>query len=270
MFTTNFVANRELQTAYHDVGSGVPFVLVHGFTGSKLDFTSQIAWFVENQRVIAYDQRGHGESSNQPPYDLATLVEDLFGFLDALDIPTCHLLGHSMGGMVAMRAVLDRPERFRSLILMDTGPEPLRLFDDNIRQHLTRTVTEGGCEALLEGMQGQPQSAAVQRGIDFLGEHEHWRRIRVKLAQMDPQAFVDLSAVLNNHEGVTDDLTQISIPTSIIVGAEDKPFLEPAKLMASKIDDSQLVVIDNAAHSPQYENADVWRDAVLAHLSRAD
>ena len=79
MLTTHFVSNDPiseevlntgLQTAYHEIGMGKPFVLVHGFTGSKLDFQDQLPWFAESHRVIAYDQRGHGESSNLGPHSL--------------------------------------------------------------------------------------------------------------------------------------------------------------------------------------------------------
>ena len=74
---------------------------------------------------------------------------------------------------------------------------------------------------------------------------------------------------LANQAGVVESLNQISVPTSVIVGEDDKPFIEPSRLMASAIDDARLDVIDKAAHSPQYENPEAWRAAVDAHLARA-
>lgn len=269
MYTTEFIANGDIQTAYHDLGNGIPLLMVHGFTGSKLDFADQIAGFVEDYQVLTYDHRGHGESSNLGPYSLAQLVHDLVGLLDALDIPTCHLLGHSLGGMVAARALLAHPTRFRSLVLMDTAPSGVALFSDDIRQRLNDLVLSAGCQGLLPGMQTQKQSPVIQRGIDFLGEAEHWRRIRVKLEQMDPDAFVELGAELENQDSVLDQLHAISVPTTIIVGAHDTPFVDPSRSMHRTITDSKLVTIPNAGHSPQYENADVWRDAVLRHLAEA-
>ena len=269
MHTSHFIANGDLQTAYHDIGTGSPLLLVHGFTGSKLDFLNQLAWFSENQRVIAYDHRGHGESTNVGPYTLDTLADDLLRFLDALDIPTCHVLGHSMGGMVVLRAILQAPERFRSLILMDTAPTGLKLFEPEMRARIVDMVREDGCQVLVAGMRGMPQPPSIKRGIDFLGENEHWRRIQVKLEQMDPEAFADLGDELANQTGVVESLNQISVPTSVIVGEDDKPFIEPSRLMASAIDDARLDVIDKAAHSPQYENPEAWRAAVDAHLARA-
>ncbi len=275
MFTTHFVSNDPiseevlntgLQTAYHEVGSGAPFVLVHGFTGSKLDFQDQLPWFAHNHRVLAYDQRGHGESSNLGPYTLYGLAADLVGFLDALEIERCHVLGHSLGGMVVMRAMLAHPQRFETAILMDTAPSSLSLFDPDILAQLNRLVEEHGCESLVDGMRGQPQNAAILRGINYLGEQEHWRRIRVKLEQMDTQAFVELGAALGEQPSVLTNLAKVEIPTTVLVGAEDKPFVEPSKQMASTLPNSRLEVIPQAGHSPQYENADAWRAAVETHL----
>ncbi len=270
MYTTHFIANKNLQTAYHDLGSRTPIVFVHGFTGSKLDFLNQLAWFSETHRVIAYDQRGHGESTNQGPYTLDELADDLISFLDALEIPTCHILGHSMGGMVVLRAMLAHPERFRSLILMDTAPHGIKLFDETIRQRLVDMVTEGGCQSLTIGMRDQPQPPSVQRGVDFLGENEHWRRITVKLEQMDPEAFAHLGDELADQTDLTPQLENIAVPTTVIVGVDDKPFLGPSRLMADAIDDAELRVIEKAAHSPQYEHPEEWRAAVDAHLLRAE
>jgi len=279
MFTTHFVSNDPLseevlstglQTAYHEVGEGQTLLLVHGFTGSKLDFQDQLPWFAHHHRVMAYDHRGHGESSNLGPYTLYGLAADLIGFLNALDIERCHVLGHSLGGMVVLRALLAHPERFRSAILMDTSASSVNLLDAEIRDQLNRLVLENGCASLLHGMRGQPQSPAIQRGIDYLGEQEHWRRIRVKLEQMDAQAFVELGAALDEQPSVLSSLQNITIPTTVLVGAEDKPFLTPSKEMARTLPNSRLTVIPDAGHSPQYENADAWRAAVEAHLAWAD
>ncbi|MEM7002174.1 MAG: alpha/beta hydrolase [Pseudomonadota bacterium] len=270
MLTTHFVQNGDIQTAYYDLGNTEkpPLLLVHGFTGSKLDFLNQGGWLVEDARIIIPDQRGHGETSNTLPYTFDQLTTDLLNLLDALALPSCHLLGHSMGGMVALRAALSAPERFRSLILMDTAPHGLSLMPREQQAVINRLVEDGGCQALVKGMRVQAPSRSVQRGIDFLGEAEHWRRIEVKLQQMDPTAFTSFAEAIREQTAVTDQLDQMSLPTTILVGTEDQPFLAPSQLMQQHIADSVLIEIPQAAHSPQYENADAWRDAVLAHLQR--
>lgn len=267
MLTSHLIDNGDLQSAYAEIGSGFPFLFVHGFTGSKLDFQDQLEWFEDARRVIALDQRGHGESSNHRPYELDQMVIDLIGFLNALDIETCDLLGHSMGGMVALRAVLQHPDRFRSLILMDTTPLPVKLMDEDAWRTLTDLITKDGCQAMIKSMRGQSITPAVRRSIDYLGETEHWRRIRVKLTQMDPAAFVDLGGAMEHQESLVGLLSEIDCPTTVIVGKQDKPFVKPSRLMANKIPNAILQIIPKAAHSPQYENPEVWKHAVRQHLA---
>lgn len=266
MHATHFVRNGRLLTAYHETGSGRPFVLVHGYTGSKLDFHDQLDDFADLRRVIAYDNRGHGESSNQAPYDLDTLAEDLISLLDALAIDRCDLLGHSLGGMVAMRAVLSHPERFDSLILMDTSAAAIPAMPEKVRRRMYELVTERGCAALLPQMREAPPTPAQRRGVDYLGEAEHWRRITTKLEQMDPLAFTELGARMRDQTPVVDRLGAIGCPTTVIVGEHDTAFLEPSAALAGAIPGARLVTIDGAAHSPQYENADAWREAIRRHL----
>jgi pimeloyl-ACP methyl ester carboxylesterase len=267
---THFIANGDIQTAFHETGSGEPFVLVHGFTGSKLDFHDQLESFEDLGRAIAYDQRGHGESSNLGPYNFARLVSDLIGFLDQMELQQCNLLGHSLGGMIAMRAVLKFPDRFRSLILMDTAAEPLQVMPERaeIREQINRLVMAQGADALLQFMRGQPASRAMQRGVDYLGETEHWRRIKVKLSQLDPESFIALGQELNSYQPLTNQLAAISCPTTVVVGERDLPFVEQSNKLVAAIPNAGLATIAFAAHNPQYENADAWRDAVRAHLTR--
>jgi pimeloyl-ACP methyl ester carboxylesterase len=271
MLTSNFVRNGDILTAYHDEGGGDPLLLLHGFTGSKLDFHDQLPWFTDRYRVLAPDQRGHGESSNPgrpDAYSLDILVEDLAGFLDAIEVPRCHLLGHSMGGMVAMRFALRHPERLTSLILMDTAAEPLTIFPQSLRDQLANEVRANGCASRVKMMREMPMSDAAARGRDFLGSDEHWRRIELKLSQMDPEAWIALGNDMAQQKSLLADLAAIDAPTTIVVGEHDVPFVEPSARMAKAIPHARLETIPLAAHCPQYENAEVWRHAIDAHLER--
>lgn len=268
MAMTEFVHAGGLDVAYNQTGAGPPFVMVHGFTGSKLDFQNQLPWFADTRQVIAPDNRGHGETSHAGPYTIAQLVEDLTAFLDALGLIRVDLLGHSMGGMAAMRFAIDNPERVRSLVLMDTSPGPMEMANPGMRDMLAKTVREKGCAALVPMMKLQPQDEIRTRGVDYLGKAEHWRRITVKLEQLDPEAFIAFAGELASHADATDQLNQIICPTTVIVGKHDQPFLTPAKVLAQRIPEAVLVEIAQAAHNPQYENHEDWRAAIEQHLSR--
>lgn len=265
---TQFVSTGDIDVAFQQTGDGQPFVLVHGFTGSKLDFQNQLSWFAENRRVIAPDLRGHGQTSNAGPYTLSQLVDDLGTFLDALGLVRVDLLGHSMGGMATMRFAIENPERVRSLVLMDTSAGPMEVANAGMRETLSKTIREKGCAALVPMMRLQPQGDARARGMDYLGEAEHWRRITVKLEQLDPEAFIAFADVIGDHHDIADQLHEIICPTTVIVGQHDTPFLKPAKVLAQRIPDADLIEIPYAAHSPQYENHEDWRAAIEAHLSK--
>ena len=105
-------------------------MLVHGFGGAKEDFADHVPELARDHTVVVFDHRGHGESDK--PDDLAAysfdrLVADTLAVADAVGLDRFRLLGHSMGGMVARRVVLQHPERVEALILMDTAPGPIEL-----------------------------------------------------------------------------------------------------------------------------------------------
>ncbi len=260
--------------AYEEAGSGeVPLLLVHGYTGSLDDFREQIPLLGAYGRVIALDQRGHGDSSNTgelASYRLETLVEDLAGFQDALALERSDLLGHSMGGMVALRYVLEHPERVRSLILMDTTHRaiemPRAMFEAG-----EKIARESGLAALAVVMRKAPPRPdvpeAVLRTRERMGE-SYWERQRRKLESMDVEAFAGLREAMVEQQPLTRRLAEISCPTLVLVGEQDVPFRKPSDEMAAAIPDARLAVIPEAAHSPQLENAPAWNRAIVNHLER--
>ena len=115
----------EVVLRYDELGTGdPPLLLLHGFTGAAVDFVDVAPELARDRRVVLYDQRGHGDSTNTgdaSTYTFDQLTADLAGFVAARDLAPFDLLGHSMGGIISMRYVLAHPERVRSLVLMDTG-----------------------------------------------------------------------------------------------------------------------------------------------------
>ena len=251
------------------------FVLVHGFTGSRDDFREHLPELAKLGRTIALDQRGHGGTTNtgrSEDYTLDGLVADLAAAFDALDLRDADLLGHSLGGMVALRFALAHPERVASLVLMDTSPRPMPLpIPEPARAALSALAREQGVAALLPSLRQRPrdQIAPSQlRTIEEMGEETFWERIRRKLDAMDPAAWGALIGVLGDHIPVADRLAEIACPTLVMVGAEDLPFLAPADEMARGIAGARRVTIPDAAHSPQLENPAAWATAIRAHLER--
>lgn len=267
---TKRLSHRGIETAYLDEGKGPTLLLLHGFTGSKLDFSDEVSRLAETHRVIVPDNRGHGESTNTGDagsYSIETLVADLTNFIDELGLSKVHLLGHSLGGMVVMRYALSAPERLASLILMDTSPAPMTMPAD-ARKAFAASLETLGVEGMIGMMKSRQAPQQIQNGIDRIGEAEHWRRIKIKLTQMDPVAFHALGMELSGIADVSSRLATLELPTTIIVGEADDPFIGPSRLMAETIPGAVLNIIEDAAHSPQYENRDAWRAAIDGHLQR--
>lgn len=106
---------------YQEAGEGKPLVMLHGWSQSAAEFKHQIEVLAENRRVIAIDQRGHGESDKpETGYRIARLAADLREVLIALDLDDVDLLGHSMGCSVSWCYLdLFGPERLARLVLVD-------------------------------------------------------------------------------------------------------------------------------------------------------
>ena len=268
-----------MEMELEDAGSGErPFVLVHGFTGSRDDFREHVPELARVGRTIALDQRGHGGSTNSgraEDYTLEGLVADLAAAFDALDLERVDLLGHSLGGMVALRFALAHPERVASLVLMDTSPSPIRMrFSEKARAGIAALAREQGMGALAGAMRemaarNPDAPASVKRTEERMGSEVFWERVRRKLEAMDPVAWDALSRALGDQVSVADRLGEIDCPTLVIVGAEDVAFLAPSDQLERGIRGAARVTIHDAAHSPQLENPPAWSAAIHAHLTRA-
>jgi len=271
------IALRGIEMELDDAGAGDrAFVLVHGFTGSRDDFREHVPELAGLGRTLALDQRGHGGTTNSgraEDYTLDGLVADLAAAFDALGLARADLLGHSLGGMVALRFALAHPARVASLVLMDTSARPLAIpvIPDHVRDPLLKLLREQGVAALLPAMRARPASEvppSMRRCIAEMGDEVFWERTRRKLEAMDPMAWEALLGVLAAHEPATARLGEIRCPTLVLVGAEDTPFLAPAEELARGIAGAAHVTIPDAAHSPQLENPPAWAAAIRAHLAR--
>ena len=107
----------------------------------------------------------------------------------------------------------------------------------------------------------------------FLGTGERAdvmrERLRTKLEQMDPVAFAELGEELLTYPSMLDRLATLAIPTTVVVGENDNGLRPAADALAATVPGAVLVVVPDAAHSPQDENRDAWLDAIENHLARS-
>jgi len=260
---------------YEDVGRGArALVLVHGLTGFRDDFREQLPALAGLGRTLLYDHRGHGDSANggaAESYSFAQLVADLDALLAARGIAQADLLGHSMGGMVVLRFALAQPARVASLLLMDTAaraPDHMPRAPYAAAGAIARSDGMATLAGLLRARAGAGEDRpAAERRLEAAWGERFWERRERRLTAMDPEAFNALVLELVDQPPLTARLGEIGCPTTVLVGSEDASFLAPASELAAGIPDARLVVIPDAAHSPQLENPSAWFAAVRAHLA---
>lgn len=259
----------DVTLAWEEHGTGArPLVLVHGFTGSRDDFADVVPDLADLGRLVLLDQRGHGGSSNPGHgYSFDQLVADLRAFFDAAGIARADLLGHSLGGMVALRFALAHPERVASLILMDTGARAAPPIDPA----MDRTISIVRAKGMVRIADKLGTLPLVGEDLDIArieGEERHRERGRAKLLALDPEAFAVLAPLLSDHEPILHRLGEIRCPTTVIVGERDRPFVPMSQELVRGIAGATLVTIAGAGHSPQKSGRAAWVAAVRAHVQR--
>lgn len=221
----------------------------------------QMAVLTESFRVLRYDTRGHGDTdAPQGPYTIKLLAEDAVALLDALGIDKVHFAGLSMGGMIAQYMGANFSQRVHSLLLCDTASEmpTLEMWNDRIS-----TARDNGISALLEG--------TLNRWFTppFL---ENDKAAVEKVAQMirttDTGGYIGCASAVRDMSQ-TSILSQISVPTIIIVGEDDPACtVEQSRVLEEHIKGSELVIIKNAAHLSNIEKTDEFNDAMISFLQK--
>jgi pimeloyl-ACP methyl ester carboxylesterase len=269
------IAIGSAELSYLEVaGEGRPFVLLHGLTGHRDDFRTRLPDLADLGWLLAPDLRGHGDFSQigrEESFSFEQLVVDLNALLDAWGVESCDLLGHSFGGMLALRFVLAQPERVGSLILMDTAP-----FSPE--DYARATFEKAGAIARARGMaflqqlvekamRGNPDPSPSDRQTRKWGDL-YWTHQKLRYGCMDPVGYGALGIAMVEQAPVVDRLAEIRCPTSVLVGAFDNEFLKGADALEAGIDGAVRVTIPDAGHHPQMENPEAWLAAVRRHFRR--
>jgi pimeloyl-ACP methyl ester carboxylesterase len=270
MTTTMKLDGIELE--YDDGGTGEPaLVLLHGYTGSLADWAEVAPALRTRRRVVCLSHRGHGASTNTgdpASYTFDALVDDFGRFVDGLGLSTFDLLGHSMGGVISMRYVLDHPTRVRSLILMDTGAEPAGSMPLDYIKPLVERGRAEGMAAVYDSL-----APIFEAGLQQIRDTDPDRadvmasRGRTKFAQLDPEAFAAFASELDHYPSMVGRLHEIRCPTTVIVGELDGGLRGAADVLATSIPDARLVVIDGAGHNPQVDAPNAWLGAIEDHFA---
>ena len=273
------IAIRDVSLYVTRMGAGDPIVLMHG--GPGLDHTTLLALspLARDHELIFYDHRCNGRSSGEPQ---TMTWDNLTGDADALratlGFERWTVLGHSFGGQVALMYALRYPERVSKLVLMDTAAENWWAADHASRLLAKRGYRRSTVDAARHFFGGDIDPRRI--GITAM-RFPYYSHLGIRdLAAMmrggfrmkrRPSAHVEGFGRLLKKWTVMDRLHEIDAPTLVMAGRDD--FLFPPEcqaILADRLPNATLEIIERAGHNPQHENPQAVIDAIRAFLNHEE
>jgi 3-oxoadipate enol-lactonase len=252
---------------YHESqGTGDPILLIAGFACDHTLWGTVVPALAAKHRVISFDNRGVGQSSGaDSAVSVRQMAADTAALLDALELGSVHVAGHSMGGLIAQELALAHPQKIRSLMLLSTCAQ----------------VDERG-KAIIESWGDLPRlvdpMTATRLILPWLYTNAFYARpgaieqiIDLVLANPFPPT---LAAMYGQSRAIsvcstTDRLSDLNCPTQVLVGRED--ILIPvafSERLANGIREAELVILEKTGHGLLIESPDAVANAMLEFLSR--
>lgn len=259
---TGFVESGGETIYYESVGEGDPIVFGHGLGGNHAVWYQQAPAFGRQHRVITWDQRGFGRSTNvAKKASPASAVEDLKALLDHLEIDRAHLVGQSMGGWAVLGFALRYPERVRSLVLADTIGG---IYTEAIEKHF---------DAYIRQVMAAPPELEwplhYHPAID-----EAWAErnpaqayLYKQLTSFTPPAPASMGLMLRQTAYDNSAIAKLDVPVLFVVGERDSIF-SPGIIReaAGVLPNATVKEIADAGHSPYFSRAGVWNEVVLVFV----
>jgi 3-oxoadipate enol-lactonase len=252
----------DLSVYYEQHGvDGEPVLLIHGLGSSTEDWEPQVNALKDQFRVTAYDVRGHGKTAKpQGKYTVQQFAADAAKLIVQLGIGPVHIIGLSMGGMIAFQLAADRPELVRSLIIVNSGPEMiLRNWKEKLaiaqRRFIVRMMgMRKWGEVLSSRLLPSPEHAGLR--AQFV---ERW-------ARNDKDAYLrSLDALVG--WSVADKLSGLKCPVLVVSADQDYTPVALKQAYVSKIPNASLAVIPNSRHMMPVETPAPFHDVIIPFLS---
>ena len=233
-------------------GSGPALLLTHGFSASSKMWDDQIDTLSKYFTLIFWDMRGHGQTdypNDENLYNEKETIEDIKGILNELRIEKASIGGMSLGGYMSLAFYYKYPEMVEKLLIIDTGPgfknTEARESWNNYALKQAKKFEDLG----LDGLKG-------------------------KSKEMDPKNHKNAKGLVYAAKGmltqkddrIINELPNIKVPTLIIVGENDKPFLAAADYMEKKIKTSKKIIIKDAGHAVNIDQPHVFNEEIQKFL----
>ncbi|HEY4940787.1 MAG TPA: alpha/beta fold hydrolase [Rhizomicrobium sp.] len=237
---------------YETHGEGPVILLTHGYSATAQMWSGQIAALSKSHKLVLWDMRGHGQSDypDDPAlYSEEATVADMAALLDAVGAKTAIVGGLSLGGYMSLAFHATHPERVRALLIIDTGPG---FKKDEAREGWNQTSRRTAERYEKDGL-GQLSSGSAERATARHRDASGLARAaRGMLAQKNAR--------------VIESLPNIKVPSLVVVGEKDTPFLAASDYMAAKIPGAEKAVIPGAGHAANIDNPVAFNAALEGFL----
>ena len=252
----------DVELYYQEEGSGPPLLLIHGLGSSSRDWFGQIDHFKDRYRVLRVDLRGHGRSGRADgPYHIAQFARDVAVLLRRLDAVPAHVVGLSMGGMVALQLGSNAPRLVRSLVVTNSVADAeLQTWRDVWFYLSRRTAVQ------VLGMRRVGRLIADRLFVKP-SQEELRREFIERWAENDKQAYLwSVDAIMG--WSVWDRLSSIAVPTLVVASDEDYTPVSEKNRIVAEMPRAELAVVDDARHALPVEKPDTFNSLVEAFLGR--
>lgn len=246
---------------YEDTGGEGPAVLLsHGFLMDASMFAHQVRELAPAYRVIAWDERGFGQTEwDGRPFSYWDSASDALGLLDTLGIRRAVLGGMSQGGFLSLRAALTAPERVRGLVLFasQAGVDPPEAIAQ-YRQMMETWLTMGPIDPLVEAVAGI-----------ILGAREHWEPWISKWRAMPKERLREPTTCLLDREDITARLAEIQAPALVFHGTADQAIpVHRAEALAAGLRTGAPIQVEGASHAVNLTHAEQVNRPLREFLDR--
>ncbi len=247
----SYVERGGVKVYYEVHGGGTPVLLSHGYGATTRMWEGQVAALQDQYQVIAWDMRGHGQTDSpddQALYSEDATVDDIAAVLKAAGATSAVIGGLSLGGYMSLAFYLKHPAMVRALMLFDTGPG-----------YRNPQAREGWNETAFTRAK-----AFEERGLDALAGGAE---VRISTHRSAPGLAMAARGMLAQFDSrVIESLEKIKVPTLVLAGSKDQPFLAATDYMAAKIPGAQKAIIDDAGHAANIHQPEAFNRTVLEFL----
>jgi pimeloyl-ACP methyl ester carboxylesterase len=264
-----FLSANDVKLYYESTGDGFPLVFCHEFAGDYRAWDPQVGFFARLYRCITYNHRGYPPSSvpvAPEAYSQEILIKDLRSLLKHLDIDRAHLIGFSLGANVVLNFALKYPELCESIVVTACGAGSTNR--NSFEQRMAETVqllNTRGIQALAESYAENPTRIQFKRK-DPAG----WARFRERMAEHSAlgSALILQGVMLRRPIifSLEEQLTQLRVPTLLIVGDEDENCVDTSVFMKRKIPSANLLMIPGSGHTVNLEEPALFNQMVSSFL----